>query len=275
MNEDYTVDWSGFEKLIEHTLAGGVDYAVVMGTTGESPVFTWKEMLEILAFASEKINGRVPIVFGVGGNDTEVVVRKSKDVKSFNLAAVLSVCPYYNKPSQKGILRHFNMIADASEFPVILYNVPSRTAVNMEAETTIELARHPNIHAIKEASVDANQIEMNIMNTPDDFMVLSGDDGNTLLLIELGGKGVISVAANIIPRPFTDMVNHSLNGHFHEAKLINDELAGVYAMLSMEGNPVSLKAGLEAYGICRRTVKPPLYDASDNLVYSWEAYFKN
>jgi len=266
MNKDYSVDWKSLENLINHTINGGANYLVVLGTTGESPVFTWKEMLEILEFAFEKVNNRVPIVFGVGGNDTEVVVKKSKDVKSFDLSAVLSVCPYYNKPSQKGILRHFNMIADASEFPVILYNVPARTVTNIEAETSIELSGHKNIVAIKEAHEDMIQAKSIIDNSSDDFLILSGNDHNALEMIQLGGNGIISVASNLIPKEFCTMIKLGLAGKLDEAINIDNNLKNIYKLLSAEGNPVSLKAGLEAIKICERTVKPPLYNGSDSLL---------
>lgn len=274
MNKDYTVDWSSLHTLIDHTINGGVEYLVIMGTTGESPVFTWKEMLEILDFSLEKVDHRVPVVFGVGGNDTEVVVNKSKDVKSFNLEAVLSVCPYYNNPSQNGIIRHFNMIADASEFPVILYNVPGRTVTNMEAETTLTLSRHSNIVAIKEASGDLGQAEMIIQNTPDDFLVLSGNDENSMVMIELGADGVISVIANLLPKNFSEMIRKALHQDYHEATELNNHLKPFYDLLSREGNPVSLKAGLEAMGLCARTVKPPLYDATQELFEAFHELLK-
>lgn len=265
LNSDFSIDWEGLEKLINHTIAGKVDYLVVMGTTGESPVFTWNEMLDILEFVFDKANDRIPIVFGVGGNDTEVVVRKSQDVKRFNLEAVLSVCPYYNKPSQKGIIRHFSMIADASEYPVILYNVPHRTVTNIEASTTLELAKHPNIVATKEASGDLKQAEEIIRNSPNDFLTLSGEDSNVLSMIEIGGNGVISVAANLIPGDFSHMVRLALDHEYKKASEINHKLKNIYDLLSKEGNPTSLKAGLEAISLCERTVKPPLYDASEEL----------
>ncbi len=270
MNKDYSIDYSSLKKLIDHIIHGNVDYLVVQGTTGESPVFTWKEKLALLQFITDYVNGRKPLVFGLGGNNTFDLIEKSKDLKSFDLMAILSTSPYYNKPSQKGIIRHYQMLADACPHPVILYNVPSRTASNMEAETTLKLTRHENIVAIKEASGNLNQCKKIAENKSKDFMLLSGDDSLVLDIIRMGGEGVISVIGNMRPLEYTQMVNMALNGKYSEAEALNIPLKKMYAMLMEEGNPTSLKAGLEAIGMCRRTVKPPLFDGSDTLVNKWK-----
>lgn len=273
MNTNYTVDYPSLGKLLDHIVAGNADYIVVQGTTGESPVFSWKEKLEILEFVLDHLKNSKPVVFGLGGNNTYELIEKSKDLKAFKLAGILSASPYYNKPSQKGIIRHYTLLADAFPHPVILYNVPSRTASNMEAATTLELAKHPNIIAMKEASGDLDQCKEIADNRPDGFMLLSGDDGLAYDIIKMGGEGVISVIGNLMPEEYTTMVNTALNGDYTTASKLNDQLKVVYDMLGEEGNPSSLKAGLEALGICNRSVKPPLYDASDRLVEKWKGYF--
>lgn len=273
MNDDYSIDYQSLGKLLDHIVKGNADYIVVQGTTGESPVFTWTEKLTILEFVINHLAGKKPVVFGLGGNNTFDLIEKSKDLKSFELAAILSASPYYNKPSQEGILRHYTMLADAFPHPIILYNVPSRTASNIKAATTIKLAKHNNIIAMKEASGDLSQCREISNNRPSNFMLLSGDDALAHDIIKMGGEGVISVIGNIMPQEFTDMVNATIKGNNQDASLMNEKLKPVYEMLSEEGNPSSLKAGLEAIGICKRTVKPPLFDASDDLVTKWQAFF--
>ncbi|MEO9868845.1 4-hydroxy-tetrahydrodipicolinate synthase [Ekhidna sp.] len=274
MNKDYGVDFPALEKLINHTIDGGVDYLVVLGTTGESPVFSWEEKLEILDFVFKVNADRKPIVFGLGGNHTFDLIEKSKDLKKFELSAILSASPYYNKPSQEGIVRHYEMLADAFPFPIILYNVPARTASNIIADTTLTLAKHPNIIAIKEASWDLDQCKKIAHEKPSDFLLISGDDALTYKLIKEGAEGVISVISNLLPAPFINMVSAALQNSFEEAERIEEDLKKAYELLSQEGNPTSLKAGLEVKGICRRTVKPPLYNASENLIAAWEHYLK-
>lgn len=273
MKSDYSVDFQSLGKLLDHIVNGNGDYIVVQGTTGESPVFTWNEKLDILQFVINHLNGRKPVVFGLGGNNTFDLIDKSKDLKDYNLSAILSASPYYNKPSQQGILRHYTMLADAFPHPIILYNVPSRTASNVKAATTIELGKHENIIAMKEASGDLAQCKEIAENRPDSLMLLSGDDALAHEIIKMGGEGVISVIGNIMPKAFTQIVNATLKGNIADAHQMNVKLEEVYSMLSEEGNPSSLKAGLEAIGICQRTVKPPLFDASDRLVAKWKAYF--
>ncbi len=274
MKADYSVDYPSLGKLLDHIINGGADYLVVQGTTGESPVFTWSEKLEILQFVIDRVSGRKPIVFGLGGNNTFDLIEKSKDLKDFDLTAILSASPYYNKPSQDGIIRHYNLLADAFPHPIILYNVPARTASNMEAPTTIELGEHPNIIAMKEASGDLNQCKEIAENRPNSLMLLSGDDALALDIVKMGGEGVISVIGNLMPSEFTHMINTCLDGDFKLADKLNNDLQVAYEMLSEEGNPSSLKAGLEAIGIGKRTVKPPLFDASEGLVQKWSKFLK-
>ena len=270
MNKDYSIDFPSLEKVVEHVISGGVDYLVIQGTTGESPVFSWQEKLVLLDFVSKVNNERKPLVFGLGGNDTFDLIKKSVDLKEYKLAAILSVSPYYNKPSQQGIIRHFERLADAYPHPIILYNIPSRTASNMEAETTLELSKHSNIVAMKEASGTLNQFKEIESNKPSDFLLLSGDDVLTHDMIKLGADGVISVVANLFPRDFTKMVKSGMEGDFVQSKKLDNSLFTAYTLSTKEGNPTSIKAGLEAKNICMRTVKPPLFDASDELIREWE-----
>ena len=270
LSDDYRVDFASLKKLLDHIVDGNADYLVVQGTTGESPVFTWKEKLDILETVFDHVGNKKPIVFGLGGNNTFDLIEKSKDLTSFDLAAILSASPYYNKPSQAGIIRHFEMLADAFPYPVILYNVPARTASNMEADTTLALARHENIVAMKEASGDLAQCKKIAENRPEDFMLLSGDDGLALDIIQMGGEGIISVIGNIMPSEFTTMINAALAGDYDNASQLNASLKPIYSLLMQEGNPSSLKTGLEALDICKRTVKPPLFDGSDALLTEWK-----
>lgn len=270
LNQDYTVDYNGLERLIEHVLLGRVDYLVVQGTTGESPVFSWKEKLKILDFVIQIAGDRKPVVMGLGGNDTIKLIEQSKDLKGKKISAILSVSPYYSKPSQQGLLRHYTMLADKFPKPIILYNVPSRTGSNLEAETTLELAAHSNILGIKEASGNLDQANKIAAGKPKDFMLISGDDALTLDMISLNSQGVISVLANAIPTAFVDMVRLALLGEFDKASAKNSKLKDAYQLATAEGNPSSIKGALEAIGICNRTVKPPLFDASDDLVSKWK-----
>jgi len=272
LKKDYTVDFEGLEKLVDH-VSRDVDYLVVLGTTGESPVFTWKEKLQILDFVFKVNKQERPVVFGHGGNSTFELIEKFEDLKRYPITAILSVSPHYSRPSQEGIIRHFKMLADASPHPVILYNVPSRTAANMEAATTLTLAKHPNIIAIKEASKDPKQYKKILSQRPGEFMFLSGEDAFTLELIKNGADGIVSVVANVLPAKFSDMVRRASGGDFDHATELDKTLRQAYESASREGNPTSVKAGLEALGICKRTVKPPLSDASDQLVEEWKAIY--
>ena len=270
LNKDYTINFDALERLVNHVIQGGVDYLVVMGTTAEAPVFSWKEKLQVLEFVFDKSEEKLPIVFGHGGNHTFNLIERTADLKSFPLAALLSASPYYSRPSQEGILRHYQLLGDAFPYPIILYNVPSRTASNMEPETTLKLAEHENIIGIKEASVDMDQCKRILSEKPEDFLFLSGNDHTTFELLRAGGQGVISVLANLMPKEFKTLVDRLLAGD----EAVIDDLVQAYAYASAEGNPSSIKAGLEAAGICDRTVKPPLFDGSDALVADWKAYLK-
>ena len=263
-NEDLSVDYIGLEKLINHQIEGGIDYLVLMGTTGESAVLSKSEKKEIIAFCKKINNGRLPIVLGIGGNNTLALVEEIKANDFTGVDAVLSVSPAYNKPTQEGIYQHYKLIAEVSPLPIILYNVPGRTASNMEVETTLRLANDfENIVAVKEASGDMDQIMKIIKNKPTDFVVLSGDDGLTLPMLYMGAEGVISVIGQSHPKDYSDMVSFGMSGNNNIANQLHYKLYDFYGPLYAEGNPAGVKACLELLGICKCFVRPPLVGASD------------
>ena len=259
------VDYDGLGKVIDHSINGGIEYMVSLGTTGESATLSKEEKLEVLNFTIIHTKGRVPVVAGFGGNDTRAVI---KDIEHFHFTgvdAILSVSPYYSKPTQAGIVAHYKAIAHAAPRPVILYNVPGRTAANMTAETTIELSKEKNIIGIKEASGNFGQCMQIVMNTPKEFLKISGDDNITLPLISLGFDGVISVSGQGFPKVFSQMVREALKGDFAAARKLHYTLVDVTDMLFAEGNPAGIKYVLEVLGVCERHVRLPLVDISDAL----------
>lgn len=260
------IDWDGLEKIIEHVIAGGVDFLVSLGTTGESVTTSEAEHRQIIDFTIRINRGRLPVVVGIfGGNNTDELVRTMRGFNFDGIDALLSSNPAYNKPSQEGIFRHYMALAEASPRPIILYNVPSRTASNMAAETTLRLAHASDqFLGIKEASNDIYQVAKIIQGRPKDFLVLSGDDFITLPLIASGGDGVISVIANTAPRPFTDMVRAALRYDMPQAQQLNLQLLDLYRLLFTEGNPAGVKAALETQGLCSRDVRLPLVSMSEN-----------
>ena len=263
-NEDKSVDYKGLENLLNHVIDGGIDYLVLMGTTGESVTLSKGEKVAVVDFCKKINNSRIPVVLGIGGNNTMQVV---EDIKSANLDgidAILSVSPTYNKPSQEGIYQHYKMISGNCPLPIIVYNVPGRTASNISAETIIRLANDfKNIVAVKEASGDMDQIMKIIKNKPSDFVVLSGDDGLTLPMIHMGAEGVISVIGQSHPKEYSDMVSFGLSGNQEIANQLHNKLYDFYVPLYAEGNPVGIKACLELLGICKSQVRLPLVEASD------------
>ena len=263
-NEDLSVDYIGLEKLINHQIEGGIDYLVLMGTTGESAVLSKSEKKEIIAFCKKINNGRLPIVLGIGGNNTLALVEEIKATEFTGVDAVLSVSPAYNKPTQQGIYQHYKLIAQACPSPIILYNVPGRTASNMEVATTLRLATDfENIVAVKEASGDMDQIMKIIKNKPTGFVVLSGDDGLTLPMLYMGAEGVISVIGQSHPKDYSDMVSFGMSGNNNIANQLHYKLYDFYGPLYAEGNPAGVKACLELLGICKCFVRPPLVGVSD------------
>ena len=258
-NEDGTIDFPALARLIEYQIQNGIDYLVALGTTAETPTLTEDEKARVRAFIIEKVNGRVPIVLGLGGNNTNAIVENLKTQNFDGIDAILSVVPYYDKPSQEGIYQHYKAIASATKLPVILYNVPGRTGVNMTAETTLRLARDfDNIVAIKEASGNITQMDDIIKNKPSDFMVISGDDGITFPLITLGAVGVISVIGNAFPREFSRMVRLALNGDYASALTIHHRFTELFSLLFVDGNPAGVKCLLHAMGYIQNQLRLPL-----------------
>lgn len=265
-NKDKSVDYNGLENLLNHVIEGGVDYLVLMGTTGESAVLSKKEKIEVVDFCKKINNGRLPIVLGIGGSNTMQVVADIKSANLDGIDAVLSVSPAYNKPSQAGIYQHYKMIAEVCALPIIVYNVPGRTASNISAETTLRLANDfENIVAVKEASGDMDQIMKILKDKPANFVVLSGDDGLTLPMIHMGAEGVISVIGQSHPKQYSDMVSFGMAGNKQIANQLHYSLYDYYGPLYAEGNPVGVKACLELLGICKAVVRPPLVGASDAI----------
>lgn len=265
-NNDKSVDYEGLENLLNHVINGGVDFLVLMGTTGESTTLSKTERIEVVDFCKKINNGRLPIVLGIGGNNTMQVVADIQTANLENVAAILSVSPSYNKPSQEGIYQHYKMISESSPLPIIVYNVPGRTSSNISAATTVRLATDfKNIVGVKEASGDMDQIMKILKNKPADFVVLSGDDGLTLPMIHMGAEGVISVIGQSHPKDFSDMVSFGLSGNKKLANQIHYKLYDFYGPLYAEGNPVGVKACLEMLGICKAVVRLPLVEASNTI----------
>ena len=257
--EDESIDFDALARLVEHQIKNGTDYLVVCGTTAETPTLTEEEKSEVTRFVVNSVSGRCPIVLGVGGNNTKAVVEKLQHDDYSGIDAILSVTPYYNKSSQEGMYQHYVAIAKASPLPVVLYNVPGRTGVNMTAETTIRIANEfPNICAIKEASGNFTQIDDIIKNKPKEFMVISGDDGITFPLITLGAVGVISVIGNAFPREFSRMVRLALQGDYDNARQIHHHFTELFQLLFVEGNPAGVKSMLAVMGFIENKLRLPL-----------------
>lgn len=259
------VDMAAWERLLDFTIAGGVEYLVLNGTTGESPTVTASEKTDLLNAARQHVAGRVPLVYGIGGNDTRTVEQQLRGTDLTGIAAILSASPAYNKPSQAGIVAHYQRLADASPLPLILYNVPSRTGSNLTAATVLELAKHDNIIGIKEASGNVEQALAILAGKPADFLFLSGDDMLTVPLIACGSQGIISVLANAFPQRFSDMTRAALAGDFARAQQLLFGLVPLNPLMYEEGNPVGVKAALALQGVCEPTVRLPLVPASEGL----------
>lgn len=269
---DLSIDFDSLKQLLDHVSEGGVEYLVVLGTTGEAPTITAEEKNKVIEFVLANNPKNLPIVYGLGGNSTKWVIDQLELVKHYDLAGILSLSPYYNKPSQMGIQKHYEAIADASPFPVILYNVPARTSSNVSTETTIALSKHPNIIGTKEASGNFAQCMEIVNGTPDDFILISGDDELTLPMMSFGCVGAISVLANIEPKTFSNMIRSALTGNFDEANKLHTQMMTGYALTGQEGNPVSVKTGLEALGLMSREVRLPLYQGSKELLRHFKMY---
>jgi 4-hydroxy-tetrahydrodipicolinate synthase len=257
--EDESVDFNALGRVLDYQIKNGIDYLVVLGTTAETATLTEEEKKLITTFVINRVKGRIPIVLGVGGNCTRALVEelKTKDFKGVD--AILSVTPYYNKPSQEGIYQHYKALAESTQLPIVLYNVPGRTGVNMTAETTLRLARDfSNIVAVKEASGNISQMDEIIKNKPRDFMVISGDDGITFPLITLGAVGVISVIGNAFPKEFSRMVRLALQGDYTNALEIHHSFTELFNLLFVDGNPAGVKCMLHAMGFIENKLRLPL-----------------
>jgi 4-hydroxy-tetrahydrodipicolinate synthase len=263
--KDKSIDFAALENLIDIQIAGGLDYLVTLGTTGESVVLSDEEKIEIFNCTVKKVNGRVPIVIGIGGNDTAAVIKSFGKFDLSKVVAILSVSPYYNKPSQEGLYQHYMAIADAAPKPILLYNVPGRTGRNMSAATTLRLASHPNIAGIKEAVSELTQMIAILKDRPSDFLVVSGDDEMVMAQMACGCDGVISVAANAFPKPFSDMIRFAMAGDFSMAKRVNDLLVEGYGYMFEENNPAGIKAFMFEQGLIENELRLPLLPVSAPL----------
>jgi 4-hydroxy-tetrahydrodipicolinate synthase len=265
-NTDGSINFEHLEKLTNHLIDGGVEYLVVMGTTGESVTLTKQEKEEVLDCVVGVNDGRVPVILGVGGNNTAEVCAQLNNLDKTGLTAILSVSPSYNKPTQEGIYQHFAAISDCSPLPIILYNVPGRTSSNISAETTLRLANDfENIVAVKEASGSLNQCMSIIKDRPEGFLVICGDDNFALPVIASGGDGVISVVANAFPRQYSDLTRASLSGDFETARNLQYRLFDIVNLLFLEGNPAGVKCALRELGVCEENVRLPLVQVSEKL----------
>lgn len=265
--EDESVDYDALSRLVDYLLQNGTDYLVVLGTTAETPTLTESEKNQIIELVVSRVNGRIPIILGEGGNNTRAIVDKLKKNNYSGIDGILSVVPYYNKPSQEGIYQHYKAISEASQLPIIAYNVPGRTGVNMSAETTLRIAKDfTNIVAIKEASGDISQMDEIIKRKPQDFDVISGDDGVTFPLITLGAVGVISVIGNAFPKEFSRMTRLALEGDYHSALSIHHSFSELFNLLFVDGNPAGVKSMLSMMGFIENKLRLPLVPTT-NVTY--------
>ncbi|MBX2966429.1 MAG: 4-hydroxy-tetrahydrodipicolinate synthase [Cyclobacteriaceae bacterium] len=269
------VDYKSLKKLLSFTAKYGVDYYVVMGTTGESVTISPAEKQEVLNFVKKNNTAKLPIVYGIGGNNTQAVLDAIRTTDLTGVDAILSVSPYYNKPSQEGIYQHFKTIANTSPLPIILYNVPGRTASNLTAETTLRLAAHKNIIGIKEASGNLEQCMRIARSKPKDFLLISGDDLLTVPIYAIGGKGVISVLANALPQAFKKMKEFSFANNFAKASQYQFSLLDINGLMYEESNPVGVKQLLNQLGVCENYVRLPLLPASAGLKQKIESAYRN
>jgi len=263
--KDHSVDYDAFKNLIEFNISSGVDYLVVNGTTAESATTTKEEKAKLLQTALDVNNGRIPFMYGIGGNFTAEVLQRIESTNFKGIDSLLSVCPYYNKPSQEGVFQHYKALAEKSPVPVLAYNVPGRTGINMTAKTSIRLSELPNIFGVKEASGDIVQALEIIKNTPKEFLVISGDDLLAVPTIAIGAVGAISVLSNTYPEKFSEMIKAALQSRFQQATESLMTFTEINPLMYEEGNPVGVKSLLDHMGICSDEVRLPLVKASENL----------
>jgi 4-hydroxy-tetrahydrodipicolinate synthase len=275
-NERSEVDYEALGQIVENQIRGGMDYLVMMGTTAETATLNYLEKKEIASFVREKSAGRIPLMIGLGGYDTADTVKKIETADLTGIDGILAITPYYNRPNQEGLFRHFKEMATHSRLPLILYNVPSRTGVNMEAETTIRLAENcKNIIAVKEASGNLTQVSRIIKYAPPHFKVISGDDVNALPIISIGGKGVISVIANAYPKKLSDLVHFALTGNMAEASKLHLELTELLKLQFDDGNPAGVKVMLHQMGIIQNILRLPLVAANPAVAAKIVAEMQN
>jgi 4-hydroxy-tetrahydrodipicolinate synthase len=262
-----TVDFTSLGKVVEHIISNGVNYIVALGTTGETATLTEKEKVAVTDFIIETTDNRIPVVLGIGGNNTQKIIEQVKETNFEGISAILSVAPYYNKPQQKGLFYHFKSIEEVSPVPMIIYNVPGRTGVNITADTTLKLAREvEGIIGVKEASGNLMQIMQIIKDKPNDFLVISGDDALTMPAISAGADGVISVVANAFPKEFSDMVKFSMEGNINKAKDIHYKLFDFSNAIFEDGSPSGIKAALEYLELCQNNLRLPLVKANKQTI---------
>ena len=272
-NADFTIDFPSLKKIIAY-VSESSDYLVVNGTTGESPTTTATEKQELLRFVKENNPSQLPIVYGIGGNNTAAILETIKNTDFDGVSAILSVCPYYNKPSQAGLIAHYIAIADASPVPVILYNVPGRTGTTLAVESVVELSKHINIIGLKDASCSLEQAQLLVNSLPEDFILVSGDDNLVTAQICIGYRGVISVIANGFPQPFHEMTHSALKGDFKKASEIQFKFLEFDKLLYVESNPVGIKKVCAIRGLCDARVRLPLVEATPSLGESLENAMK-
>ena len=275
-NDDKSVDFEGLKRLVNYQIGNGINYLVILGTTGEPATLTSEEKKQVIAAIIEVNNGRLPLVLGIGGNNTMAVVEEIKSTDLSDFTAVLSVSPYYNKPTQEGIYQHFKAIAQVSPKPIILYNVPSRTGANVLPDTVIRLANEfKNIVAVKEAAGSIVQAMRLVQNKPKDFLVISGDDMIALSMVLSGGAGVISVIGQGLPKDFSQMIQFGLNGNVSKANELQYKLMNSIDYIFEEGNPAGIKALLKKSNICSENVRLPLVNASYDLQQKLNTFVDN
>ena len=263
--EDFSVDVEALTNIVNHVIDNGADFLVALGTTSEAPTLTPDEKQLVVKTILDANAGRLPVLLGMGGNNTNTVVEAIKNQDFTGIDGILSVVPFYNKPNQRGMRAHFECIADNSPVPVIIYNVPGRVGVNLQAATCVELGRHPNIIAVKEASGNLQQIMEILRDKPEDFDVLSGDDGITQPLMALGAQGVISVAANAYTKPFSQMMHAQKEGRTDEALRLHYAMMRMNHLIFADGNPAGIKCLMSLMGLCHNVLRLPLVTVNDNV----------
>ena len=273
--DDLTVDHEALRKIVNFNIDNGIDYLVISGTTGESVTITKQEKSDIISTINAENNGRVPLVLGIGGNNTFQVIEEIRSTDLNGISAILSVSPYYSKPTQEGLYQHFKTISEACPIPIILYNVPGRTSKNMEPTTTLRLARDfKNIVAVKEAGNNVSQYLELLKNKPEDFLIISGDDDLALGVVLAGGSGVISVIGQAFPKEFSSMINLGLQGKTKESYALHYRLMEIIGLIFSENNPAGIKSVFEALGLCKDTVRLPLVPATQELKNKIESFIK-